>query len=243
MITKCSGETNAYEPYYKRCTTVDTNDFLNSVTPVTVQNLTFKNKFCAYCNGVSESEQMTYWDMEIGCDSSISPTDDDIYDQLVGRNCTLNFKTPDEVFAIPCSEQRYSISVCNTTGRWPMYNHAVELACQSFVAPFNRTYQNYFCYVCNTDQPQAPEDWHCPALRGDDNKFLPPFIALINIDAVQHWRKDNQLECNIVNQFQDKKKVCVNVCTENLDKILLEFERAAALLKSECPSNPLQRVL
>ena len=91
MVTSCSDGANTYEPYYERCTTVDPNDYFNSIVPVPVQKITFKNKFCAYCNGVSEYEQMTYWDMEIGCDSSISPTDDDIYDQLVERNCTLNF--------------------------------------------------------------------------------------------------------------------------------------------------------
>ena len=143
---------------------------------------------------------------------------------------------PDEVGARLCRVPKYSISVCNTTGLWPIYDQATELACRSFVAPFNRTFQNYFCYVCNTDQPQAPEDLDCPGFRDDVNKFLPPFIALINIDAVEQWRKDNQLDCNIVNQFQDMKQVCVNVCIEKHDfaKCLLAFETAATSLTSDC---------
>lgn len=206
MVTNCTFGKEIDKTYYEKCTGLDTDDYFNSVGPVTVNNVTYSNKFCAYCNGVDESLPMRHWDIEIHCSGSISPTDNDIYDQIVESNCSLYFRIPDN-YKQKCNIPEYKISVCNTTGLWPVYHKATELACQSFVDPFNGTYQNYFCYVCNTDQPKTPANWNCPHLGDQTAEITPPFIALISLDAVQQWREDKQLDCNIVNQFKDKKKV------------------------------------
>ena len=209
MVVSCSDGRIEDKIYSERCTAVDTDDYFNSIVPVTVNNVTYKNKFCAYCNGVNDSQQIKVWDMRIQCNSSISPTNDDIYSQLTERNCSIYFLPPKEITEVLqiCVIPEYTISTCNATGLWPVYNKTTEIGCQSFVDPFNRTYQNYFCYVCNTGEPPAPDKWLCPWDVIHINEVTPPFIALINLDAIQRWKNDDELHCNMVNQFPDKREV------------------------------------
>ena len=129
-------------------------------------------------------------------------TDDTIYGRMNELSCSLIFSPLADVSIEECEVPEYSIAECNTTELWPYYDKAIERPCHAFKNPFNRTYQNYFRYACNTDQLALRRNWLCQTGQR-------PFVALINPQAVKNWQNDETLQCNQVYQFPDKKKVCI----------------------------------
>ena len=117
-------------------------------------------------------------------------TDDTIYGKMKELSCSLIFSPLADVNVEECEVPEYSI------------DKAIERPCHAFKNPFNRTYQNYFRYACNTDQPALRRNWFCQTGQR-------PFAALINQQNVKNWRNDETLQCNQVYQFPDKKKVCI----------------------------------
>ena len=208
MITKCHSEINYTNPIdNERCATVGPPGSFDTFVPVSYFNVTYRNKYCAYCNGVRLTKELKAWNIQINCDSSISITDDNFYSTMEQKNCSIYFLKPDnELIQLCFAEYQYSISSCNETGLWPSYDEFTDLGCRSFIDPFNRTYQNYFCYLCNTDKPTPSEKWFCKHSVPPILDVTPPFIAIINLDAIKSDEND-AMDCNIINQFQDKKMV------------------------------------
>ena len=207
MVTKCSSEVNTKPVNNERCATVGPPGPFDTFIPVSYSNVTYRNKYCAYCNGVGPTEEVKAWKTEILCDSSISITDDNFVATMEQKNCSIYFIKPDDESIQECfAEYQYSISSCNKTGLWPSYDEFTDLACRSFIDPFNWTYQNYFCYLCNTDQPMPSEKWICKVYVPLLHDVTPPFSAIINLEAIKSDEND-ALDCNIIAQFQDKKMV------------------------------------
>ena len=209
--SECTGDVDVNDINTKRCTSPDFTAFLDYLVPVSVlkTNITYKNRYCSYCNGVKESNELLNWDIEFICNGSLTLTDDKLYDKLKKLNCSLFFAPPADVSVEECEVPEYSIAECNATGWWPYYETAIEKACHAFIDPFNRTYQNYFCYVCNTDQPVPRKHWNCLTELQPWEEVMPPFVALINLEAVKEWQNDESLQCNLIYQFSNKKKVSI----------------------------------
>ena len=106
----------------------------------------------------------------------------------------------------------YSISSCNASGKWPVYNESLEWACAAFIDPFNSTYRNYFCYLCNSPTPQTQQwNWTCSGMTSDIIGVSPPFQAILDVsEATGHQEVEQALTCSAV-QFTDMKKVSLVV--------------------------------
>ena len=182
MVTSCprsavsNGNTNG-------CMLNSTSSAVAAI-PVTDKNtnITYRNKFCAECNGVST---YIFWKMYVECyDYSIFVTAKDlqeIYQKAVeNRKCDIFFE-PEETAGIrKCSPHSESlIDKCNVTGRWLYQDEKVETACNSLVYPVKRgKYKNVFCYVCN-----SPRTWTWLLQEYDtlDPRGLP-LTALLDFD-------------------------------------------------------------
>ena len=137
-------------------------------------------------------------------------TDAQLFNKMKELNCSLFFVPPAGIGIDQCDiPAAYSIAECNATGLWPQYDEMIEKACHAFVDPFNKTYQNYFCYVCNTDQLVPRHDWVCNAALQPTAEVMPSFVALINLEDVKTWQNEEYLQCNNFNQFPDEIKVSI----------------------------------
>ena len=108
-----------------------------------------------------------------------------------------------------CELINYSVSSCNETGLWLHYDENIETACTSFIDPFNLTYKNYFCYMCNTENTEANTDvknWRCDADPSQIKDITPPFFALLDLSTVTGEEKSVALRCDS-SQFTDHKLV------------------------------------
>ena len=141
VIGQCGGETDESV----RCSSPGPDGFLEFLAPVTDvgTNTTYKNRNCAFCSGIQESQQLKNWDMEISCDGNLDITVDDLYSQMKEKDCSVFFRSPENVQIETCWMPEYTIASCNTTGNWASYDPFLEQACHSFVDPFNSTFQNY----------------------------------------------------------------------------------------------------
>ena len=210
MITKCSPGVEPNTINFERCTAIGPSSPLDSFVPVTYAGVTYRNKYCAYCSGVDQTAVMKDWHVQLYCDDSVSLTDDNFVDKMEEKNCSMYFLQPDETQTQQCQRgYRYEISTCNETGLWPYYDQLTDLACQSFIDPFNLTYKNYFCYLCNTDQFQPKENRTCSPSDYDAHMLdiTPPFTAIVNLEAIKPSTEKDLMDCNVIYQLQDKKMV------------------------------------
>ena len=103
-----------------------------------------------------------YWDLTIQCDKKIEFNHENLMHVVQENKCMLIIKPPLFSSAKPCNYLGdYTIPNCNVTGLWKYYDDQIDAACHSFLDPFNKTYRNYFCYLCNTGYPEPPEQWSC----------------------------------------------------------------------------------
>ena len=209
MMTKCPAQVKPNTVNFERCSAIGPGSPFDSFVPVTYSSVTYRNKYCAYCNGVSQTAEMKDWHIQIYCDDSISLTDDKFVAKMEENNCSIYFLQPDKIETQNCDrEYQYEISTCNETGLWPYYDKSTDLACQSFIDPFNLTYKNYFCYLCNTDQLIPEENRTCRAYTSAATEdIMPPFSAIINLKAIQPSTEKDLMNCNVIYQLQDKKMV------------------------------------
>lgn len=218
LVSKCLPEAketwNAY-----LCENPGTNDFLQSIVPVTelATGTNYRNKFCAFCNGATTLTGLVSWQLEIYNKIIFSITDENLLPQMRANLGNIFYRPPSYINVDDCRfSNMYTVSKCNVTGLWAVYDKFVEIACNAFSDPFNKTFQNYFCYVCNS--PPLPADhnitaWECTAdLENIIKDVSPPFFAILDVSDVEGETKEASLEC-LSSQFTDLKKV---MCYINL---------------------------
>ena len=106
----------------------------------------FRNKFCALCNNVTDTRQMDLYirDCDIeAIDVATYSNVDDLFNDLRKSKCNLLFS-----MGITCQKPD-SISHCNVTGMWDVWNDELNTACEAFNSRFY-VFKNAFCYACNT---------------------------------------------------------------------------------------------
>ena len=147
MIAACPGNFSKSEIHMK-CENRMSASSLVDVLPVDdlTTNITYANKFCAKCNGVSK-ENLSFWEAAVRCDNTnFTPKS---YSTIL----TEIDKTPDcDIDFYPMTYQRNSkcyISTCNATGLWEHYDLLVEQSCFLYLAPYRDMYRNPFCAICN----------------------------------------------------------------------------------------------
>ena len=209
MITKCDPkalDTSSIE----LCT--QPGDSLEAVVPVTdpLSNTHYRNKFCAHCNNVPKGTPLINWKLQIESYRHLSFPDDDFLQKISATRGNIFFKQPQYVHTLPCDRMpEYTIESCNETGLWTDYNETTEAACNSFVDPFNYTYKNYFCYLCNTGAPASFSDMVCPfeIINPAPALNTPQFVAEVDLEIIRNGYNQDNLICEVT-QFRDDNMVC-----------------------------------
>ena len=216
MIADCGHSTHDGD-IIEKCENTAMVTAIDSINPVTdvATGITYKNKFCAQCNGVSDISYLVNWDFKLGCDTAPTLPISNIVSQMKEFNCSIVFKPHVNLQVHYCPFSSYTITRCNETGLWPKYDPLIEAACQAFVDPFNSTYQNYFCYICNVHIPlNVDELWCSESFRAGHasedfafEDFAPPFSAILDLNKLRRWERNNVLNCEQNTQFEDYKLV------------------------------------
>ena len=210
MISTCNTVTGQRQP----CELPSLEGDVKSVVPVTYYEdsmqlrLHYMNRQCALCNDVSKSAPLVEWGFEINCDSSLSVTDEKLLATIAEKGCNMFFVPPRGYIVETCTiPPTYQISSCNETGLWKNFNETIDKACKAFVDPFNQTYKNYFCYLCNVDNALPQEEWSCKDPYERQVGPIPTFSVKLTTDFIEKLKNDQLLGCDSENQFPDLKSV------------------------------------
>ena len=206
MISKCLPVTDKLS--IKRfCENPGSDGTFESVVPVidTDTRQVYRNRYCARCNNVSIYRLRESWRVEISCDHPLSLMTSNLLVITAGEKCNIILKPPPELTTrYPtdnCISPEYTINECPESEA----DEAIALACRSYVDTFNRTYKNYFCYLCNTKKPIHPQDWTCPEPQEEspgDSELLS-----FNLDNILQLEAEERLNCRRSDQYLDYKKV------------------------------------
>ena len=210
MITKCDPNFRRFLFRYgvkELCENPGLHDSLETILPFeTVDGLDYRNIFCAYCNGV-DMAKFRHWRVKIHCNQLVAVTDEDLVNSIRNKRCNIFYIPPWHKKARPCSIPQYRINQCNETGLWQVYNDTLIRACESFVDPFNYTYRNFFCYLCNSREIIPRGNWYCPApLQETQNSSQDYTTTLYTIDVLTQ-KANKETVCDLDTQFMDYKMV------------------------------------
>ena len=238
MVAKCAEE-NLDDPNKRYCENPGVDGDIESIVPVTDfdREIHYRNMYCAFCNGQYDTLDFGKWKLEIHCHEVIPLTVVNLLATLKDKKCNIIFRLPDNLwFQNECTSwPPYTISRCNETGLWPVYDEITESACDAFVDPFNFTYKNYFCYLCNMPDQDFLEDWRCRKEFGQINDVSPPFFAILDLEVFKKIsEKAPELNCDTEVTFEDLKLVRHSIqsvvkCISSFSKMPL-FQYARKLI-------------
>ena len=210
MVTKCAEDT-VDDSNKKFCENPGIDGNIESIVPVTDlgQGVHYRNIFCAFCSGQYDSRDFEVWKLELHCHDIISINDAHLLAKIEEKKCNIIYDLPSGVNFHKCLYwPPYTISKCNQTGQWPSYDPIIDSACEAFKDPFNLTYKNYFCYLCNTATQPISELWQCEKEFGEIHDVTPAFFAILDVDALRKITDDvPDLSCEPKVQFEDFKMV------------------------------------
>jgi len=147
-----------------RCTGKYTRTAIESFTDLipcySKNNTLYRNKFCAFCNGLRE-DNLLYLEVLVKMYHSylfLNGTET-LLDLIMNTNVDkIGFFPP-----VPCDNTclsgvtcKMAVSSCNQVGNWSEYDPDIERACHGytnyFESPSSRYrgyFKNIFCYICN----------------------------------------------------------------------------------------------
>ena len=177
----------------------------------------YQNYHCAQCHGIKTWKN---WNIRTLCSRITDDSFQNLTETLFSEECNIINEVSEEL-AREAEEYRCykpTITVCNQTGQWQLYDAAVDEACKRNTVPFFQIdekllkmviYNNLFCYVCNTDAIDNA-DMVCPSIKGDNRISPTSFSALIDFMEGQEDTKMAASACEI-NQIYDKYAVRINI--------------------------------
>ena len=192
------------------CENPGLNYGIDSQVPVTGQDKKiYRNAYCAKCNGDDLVSEYIYWNLFITCDFPVTFNKENILHVLEANACEVYLKEPKlDLTMEPCSASpEHMISSCNVTGLWANYSRSIEIACHSFTDPFNQTYRNYFCYLCNIGKPIPRDKRTCATHTSRQSSLDAQFAFTVSYDLIMQSSADTSLNCSPTKQFTDVKKV------------------------------------
>ena len=194
MITKCGPQ---YTDMRVKQLCEGHASSIDTLIPVTdpFSMTNYKNRFCVYCNDVEGVPKSIDWYLQIISDHNVSLPNDNLLTEIESNRGNIIPIPPDYVIVQPCDPFfSYRITTCNETGLWIKFEKDIETACHSFIDPFNYTYKNYFCYVCNTEEP-GTTDLNCERKVVSD-RALPRFSPVVALSEITGQQQQQKLTCN-----------------------------------------------
>ena len=214
MVSKCK-PTYPSNENKTRCESPGHVIAVDSIIPVSdqVTKEVYRNRYCYHCNRDETHTQLFPWIATIENEQVIDSKDETFWDKLKREGGNVIFKAPEFLPVNACNRflPNYNISSCNVTGLWQEYNQSIEMACESYIDPFNHTFKNYFCYLCNTAKQSPVEQWKClkSNLTGGDINLTPPFAAILDITVFDIDNIKEMKACE-TDQFPDNKMVSIS---------------------------------
>ena len=220
MVTKCNqkylGSDEAYNCENPRIST-------DTIVPVTdvYTKVHYRNRFCAYCNGIDKDRQFVNWKLKVLNTEYVLFPKPDFFDYIRQTRGNVFFLPPRYVATETCEPvPEYKISTCNESGLWSKYDDIaddvwefyageIESACASFIDPFNYTYKNYFCMLCNTEFVENianSTNWICPHDTQRATIIKPEFSLVVELQIITGGQTAEELVCSD-SQFLDDKLV------------------------------------
>lgn len=211
MISQCHTE-ERNDTLIQLCESPGIWDNFESVVPVSDSVINYRNKFCAYCNGIDESTPLISWYTELYCDADLS-TAKYILSDIIRRKCNLFFRPPENVPVEECTNLLHMV----TDG---ITNKTCHL---SFQKSFNRTVpidkktcerdpdpKHFLCFVCDEGHPWNRTGTLCFSYMHDIYPPVsPPFSAILDIVAISSAQpsKNPHEFCDTTLQVYDNKLV------------------------------------
>ncbi|XP_069121319.1 uncharacterized protein [Argopecten irradians] len=198
--------------------------------PVTSRRyaFTFRNKFCAECNGI---HNYTEWNIDVSCfdfvDLNFLSSYEAIYNTARSNDCKLEY-VADEGNMHKCfGRTQHSTdyepleSWCNVTGTWAYRDPDIEAACAADYLPRYKTYRNIFCFICN------PPDY----LHEDE------IVATCNVSGIwSPYEAAIEHNCNSMDwtpSTQPYKNVFCFLCNRNNTNYNRYFDVSISTTESE----------
>ena len=207
MVTKCDSDTRN-DTLKEFCENPGVDRTFETLIPVSVGTVTYRNRFCALCYMFDDDINLYSWSVEFHCGTILQLPDKNLLRTVKEKQCNLNFIKPDGILVDECQIVPYTISECNVTGHWQQYDPMIEAGCHSFVDPFNLSFANVFCYLCNTDESGQSALSICNSIAHDNwADVSPPFSAILDHDVIKSMTEEETLFCNKYTQFKDEKMV------------------------------------
>ena len=215
MVTRCSSNVDN-TTLRDMCENFEVQNTVDYVLPVTVSVLNYRNKYCAYCNGITD-DALVDWILELYCDVDLSFTGQ-ILDAVKRRKCNIFFYPPDNIVVSQCYRvtRNGTTAGCMTTvqGIYIEDDDTNDRLClpgqdRSFDAISQ--YQ-YMCYGCKTSYSEISDfERGCfmPGNRIIDD-LSPPFTAILDPNVLQSMADDpntDNVKCDPTTQFEDLKMV------------------------------------
>ena len=208
MVTKCHPD-YSNTSVIQLCNNPGLDGSLESVIPVILVTTdeVYRNKFCVLCNNVELHDNIIYWNLDIYADKILKFPQENLL-TTVRSNRENIFFTPPKFIAKPqpCYMPAYTISKCNETGLWDQYDEDTELACNSFIDSYNRTYKNIYCYKCNQEKNSQNISKNAVCDSPIYENENPVFISSVDRDTVMGDNTIEKLQCG-AEQFYDQKSV------------------------------------
>lgn len=209
-VSECPSST---EGHALRCTQTYTGNIamLADIVPCYKRNTSelFRNRFCAYCHGLSDRD-VVFFDPSVHCfDSSYFnniPNTKSLLEYVSSSHshCTIQFTRRREMDRFKTCVK--TVDKCNSTGLWTVYSKQVESACNlytSIIEYKGLLYKNIFCVVCNG---LTVENFDTLCAYFQDDIIFPPFSALLRIEQTEGESDARDKTCSS-NGIYDKKAV------------------------------------
>ena len=203
MISKCN-QMSANETIKESCENTNMNTNLELVVPVSDSVSNYRNKFCAYCNGVNAS-QIINWRVELYCDADLLTSRHNIISTIKRRKCNLFFAEEENIPVQLCQKTTrvQKSSGCVTTVQGPKLSGLGGSRCGFVKHPLKST---SVCHFCNTIGHLEQVNEICIVAKGDVVILTqPPYFAILDLGAINKRRLDKSQEgCDPSTQFDDE---------------------------------------
>ena len=235
MISKCDPWFRGLREYgtiKELCENPGSGDSIESIVPVVNTTHVFRNKYCAFCNNAN-IWTLVKFQMQIQCAEIIQVTFKNFLSTIRDKKCNIFYRAAESSPVVNCSIPGYKINRCNVTGLWQVHNDTIKLACEAFIDPFNSTYQNYFCYLCNSGEIMSRDNWDCPAPLSKIQDTSPVFSLQLDVDVLANL-ETGDLGCDATKQFEDYKMVSRhNAASVAREEVLCSFLVSLSILTAE----------
>ncbi|KAL5021604.1 hypothetical protein ScPMuIL_000759 [Solemya velum] len=162
VVHSCASQS----PYGEKCTRPDVSDFPSIVPVISVDtHLTYRNKYCALCNGEKQIEPYRYL---VFCNeySALNMVNDmDAFmDEMHSTECHVRFKPPEAIPPRTCTKPMVR-RVCEYNAEATGYDPLIQWACEESDMEF--IHIDIFCTICNINLNRSDLISKCDAKKTD----------------------------------------------------------------------------